>query len=663
MAIISKVGRQAPGARAIITFFYVVIVLGAITMIYPLMLMIAGSITGPQDMMEFRIIPRFLYRDDVLFLRVITEKYLGADFLAYHYGVGTDSIPMFETAHLGDFFKSLGRDMGWDAATASPQRLKQLGEFEAFLSESLPDELVQIGFEQEFGIPRRSEREYWQYIREVHRNDVKEMNAAYSESWQDFLLVPMPKERVAYRNWVPPQSKRYQEYLQFKSAMRRSHPMLLQSLNGDILWRRHVQNEFDNSVDRLNAAWNANVTSFDDLFLPLQQPVHSKQAAVWEDFVRRKWSPRHTIWTGDTQARWQAYLKSLYITRARANNAQGDLSAAALTLLRNMHHAEYADWQSIPLPVVKRLIGPASADFYAFVRGDGDARLFRPDTASAHLLSCSALYREFLQKSYGSVDRVNTNYGESFTSWESIRPPFARYDWWKVSTNSAYWRWYFISNNFRLVFDRILFRGDALVNTVTFVVLALAIQLTVNPACAYALSRFRIRYISKVLLFLLATMAFPAEVTMIPGFLLLRDLGMLNTFAALVLPGAANGFMIFILKGFFDSLPREMYEAAQIDGASEWRIFAQVTLPLSKPVLAFVALGSFMSVYTTFLFAMVICQDSRMWTLMVWIYQLQGTVHASAQMAALLVVMVPTLVVLALCQRVIMRGVVLPQLH
>ena len=65
-------------------------------------------------------------------------------------------------------------------------------------------------------------------------------------------------------------------------------------------------------------------------------------------------------------------------------------------------------------------------------------------------------------------------------------------------------------------------------------------------------------------------MAFPAVVTMIPNFLLLRDLGLLNTFAALLLPGMANGYSIFLLKGFFDSLPRELYEAAEIDGANEW---------------------------------------------------------------------------------------------
>ena len=128
--------------------------------------------------------------------------------------------------------------------------------------------------------------------------------------------------------------------------------------------------------------------------------------------------------------------------------------------------------------------------------------------------------------------------------------------------------------------------GRALVNTIVYCFLAVATALIVNPLCAYALSRFNLSYGNAVLLYLLATMAFPAEVTMIPNFLLLKQLGLLNTFAALVLPGVASGFSIFLLKGFFDSLPRELYEAGTIHCASEARMFWTITLPVAKPIFA-----------------------------------------------------------------------------
>jgi multiple sugar transport system permease protein len=159
---------------------------------------------------------------------------------------------------------------------------------------------------------------------------------------------------------------------------------------------------------------------------------------------------------------------------------------------------------------------------------------------------------------------------------------------------------------------------------------------------------------------MLVTMAFPPMVTQIPVFLQLREFGLLNTFAALVLPGLANGYAIFLLKGFFDSLPRELYEAAQIDGAPEWTMFWHITMSLSKPILAVIALNAFTLAYANFMFALLICQDPDMWTLMVWLYQLQmrsgpGVLYASLILAAL-----PTFLVFLFAQDIILRGIVVP---
>ncbi len=215
--------------------------------------------------------------------------------------------------------------------------------------------------------------------------------------------------------------------------------------------------------------------------------------------------------------------------------------------------------------------------------------------------------------------------------------------------------------NFRYVLSFIALHGRALWNTFIFALLTIAAQLIINPLAAYALSRYPIKASGKILLFLLATMAFPAEVAMIPSFLLLKGLGLLNTFAALVLPTAASGYMIFLLKGFFDSLPQELFEAGQLDGAKESTLMMRVALPLSKPVLGYMALLAFMAAYGSFLYAFLVAQDQKMWTLMVYIYQLQiSGAPRSTIMAALTLAAVPTLVIFLLCQRVIMRGIVLP---
>lgn len=218
--------------------------------------------------------------------------------------------------------------------------------------------------------------------------------------------------------------------------------------------------------------------------------------------------------------------------------------------------------------------------------------------------------------------------------------------------------------NYRLVGEYLFVRGRAFANTILLVILSILASLTVNPLAAYALSRFRMKATEKIVLFMLATMAFPAAVTAIPGFLLIRSLGLLNTFAALVLPGVASGMSIFILKGFFDALPRELYEAAAIDGAGEWTVFRRITLPMTTPILAVNALNSFIHAYSSWEWAFLVCQKESHWTLAVWMYQMSQTfAHQPwCVMAGFVLVSIPTAAAFLLCQRVILRGIVLPSM-
>lgn len=218
--------------------------------------------------------------------------------------------------------------------------------------------------------------------------------------------------------------------------------------------------------------------------------------------------------------------------------------------------------------------------------------------------------------------------------------------------------------NYRLVGQYLFQRGRAFFNTILLVLLSVLAHLTVNPLAAYALSRFRLHGTEKILLFLLATMAFPTAVTAIPGFLLVRDLGLLNTLAALVLPTVASGMSIFILKGFFDALPRELYEAAAIDGASEWTVFTKITLPMTTPILAVNALNSFVAAYNSWEWAFLVCQEESNWTLAVWMYQMSQQMGGQPWciMAGFVLVSIPTAIVFLACQKIILRGIVLPSM-
>ncbi|MBX3120128.1 MAG: carbohydrate ABC transporter permease [Fimbriimonadaceae bacterium] len=253
--------------------------------------------------------------------------------------------------------------------------------------------------------------------------------------------------------------------------------------------------------------------------------------------------------------------------------------------------------------------------------------------------------------------------GASEATWATVSQepmPIEAYERAFVASKASEIRREFAARNYTYVIEYIVINGRALWNTAIFCLLAIGSQLIINPLAAYALSRFPIKASAKILLFLLATMAFPAEVAMIPSFLMLKDFGMLNTFWALVLPGAASGYMIFLLKGFFDSLPSELFEAGQLDGAKETTMMMRIAIPLSRPVLGYLALIAFMGAYSSFMYAFLVAQDQRMWTLMVWIYQLQNVAPRAVVMAALTVAAIPTLVVFLAAQGVIMKGIVLP---
>ena len=352
--------------------------------------------------------------------------------------------------------------------------------------------------------------------------------------------------------------------------------------------------------------------------------------------------------------------------------------------------------------------------------GADEARRYLDEVAAADPLSTRCAYdprdvASFLKAKYGSIEKLNEAWGLSHRSFfdvsfaaESRVPagcaaPGGKFaDWLELkryyidrakergdcfartypepcAENAAVlrrqiamqfmehgWRDFFESalSNYRLVGEFLFIRGRAFVNTLLLVVLSVLASLTVNPLAAYALSRFRMKSTEKIILFMLATMAFPAAVTAIPGFLLIRSLGLLNTFAALVLPGMASGMSIFVLKGFFDALPRELYEAAAIDGAGEWTVFRRITLPMTTPILAVNALNSFIHAYSSWEWAFLVCQKESHWTLAVWMYQMSQTfAHQPwCVMAGFVIVSIPTAAVFLLCQRVILRGIVLPSM-
>ncbi|OJU41199.1 MAG: ABC transporter permease [Microbacterium sp. 69-10] len=189
----------------------------------------------------------------------------------------------------------------------------------------------------------------------------------------------------------------------------------------------------------------------------------------------------------------------------------------------------------------------------------------------------------------------------------------------------------------------------------------------------YALARLRFRGRGGIFALYLSSMMVPAIVTMIPTFLILRyfplmggndilgqgGVGFLNTYAAVILPGAAGAFAVFFMKQFFETLPPELGDAARIDGAGEFRIFSQIYFPLARAGVSVLAILSFQAGWNNFVWPLIVLNDPAMLTVQVGLASFVDAYETAVGplMAGTVVASLPVLLVFLFAQRYIIEGV------
>jgi ABC-type glycerol-3-phosphate transport system permease component len=205
-----------------------------------------------------------------------------------------------------------------------------------------------------------------------------------------------------------------------------------------------------------------------------------------------------------------------------------------------------------------------------------------------------------------------------------------------------------------LAADRMNF-WPALANTVVITTLCIAGQIISCSLVGFGFARFRFRGRSPFFFIMLSTMMLPAQVTMIPVFILFRWLGMIDSFWPLIIPAwLASPFFVFMFRQFFASIPEDLVEAARIDGASHWRVYWQLMLPLSKPVIAIVAIYTFLGTWNDFMGPLIYLNtaDNRTLTLALNGFKGQyGNLEAHHLMAASVVCMLPCIILFFAAQR------------
>jgi multiple sugar transport system permease protein len=196
-------------------------------------------------------------------------------------------------------------------------------------------------------------------------------------------------------------------------------------------------------------------------------------------------------------------------------------------------------------------------------------------------------------------------------------------------------------------------------NSIIIATVVTLLTLVVDSLAAYAYARME--FPGRKLLFglLLATLFLPGMMFLVPNFVTVARLGWLNNFAGVIVPALAGVFGVFFLRQFFDTIPRELEEAAQIDGASALQTFTRVALPLAKPALATLGVITFLASWNDFLWPLLVLKDRNLQTLPPGLRTLQGayTSEYGQMMAGAAIAAIPVLVIYLALQRYIVKSV------
>ena len=228
---------------------------------------------------------------------------------------------------------------------------------------------------------------------------------------------------------------------------------------------------------------------------------------------------------------------------------------------------------------------------------------------------------------------------QTVTIWDWFKPPYTLQNYPRIVTGTSTFRWFINS----------------------FIVAAITTVLTVvvSTLAAYALAKIPFRGSKLLYSYFLCGLLVPGEATIVPLFILMNNLGLINTYAGLILPSIASAMTLIITVNFFKTLPNELLEAVRIDGGSELTIYTKIALPLSKPIVATVGLMSFIGSWNNYLWPLLCVFQEDMYTLPVGIPTLLSIERPDyvVPMTANLVASLPMIILYLFFEKQIVQGI------
>ncbi|BDU58645.1 sn-glycerol-3-phosphate transport system permease protein UgpE [Limnohabitans sp. MORI2] len=220
--------------------------------------------------------------------------------------------------------------------------------------------------------------------------------------------------------------------------------------------------------------------------------------------------------------------------------------------------------------------------------------------------------------------------------------------------NEIKWAW----NNYTDLFRKFAF-GTYLWNSVFITLVATLLTLLFNSMAAFALSKYRFTGQKVVFLLIIATLMIPPTIILVPVFLVINQIGLLNSLWGVILPAVATPTGVFLLRQYMLTIPDELIEAARMDHASEWRIYWRIILPLSAPALAVLAIFSVMWRWNDFLLPLIVLSQNEHFTLQLALNSFQGELNTQWHylLAMTVITLLPVTLVFAFLQRHITTGI------
>jgi len=216
----------------------------------------------------------------------------------------------------------------------------------------------------------------------------------------------------------------------------------------------------------------------------------------------------------------------------------------------------------------------------------------------------------------------------------------------------------FATNNYTDLFGKFTF-GTYLWNSVFITVVATLLTLLFNSMAAFALSKFQFKGQKTVFLLIIATLMIPPTIILVPVFLVINSVNLLNSLWGVILPAVATPTGVFLLRQYMLTIPDELIEAARMDHASEWRIYWRIVLPLTAPALAVLAIFSVMWRWNDFLLPLIVLSKSEFFTLQLALNSFQGELNTQWHylLAMTVITLLPVTLVFAFLQRYITTGI------